>query len=222
MSVSDVFEANDIPTGSTEPQGIIYNIRKNVTESKIMEYVEPTSNVATNTGNIESIVKWNDVWQCQNNQNAYLLIEFKDMFVFPTFYSLKGKYGYYFAKEWYLYGYNSILEDLTLLSTNTSMGSTYCGDPSMYSNSCCNDNWGTFVINPVKKAFKFFKIMSKTPSGTGDWRIAMRGFEIFGLLSKDGKISLEKKRKTFCFRSCPINNHLPTYAFLRMLSVYLS
>ena len=39
----------------------------------------------------------------------------------------------------------------TLLSDNKSEGSTFCGTGS----NCNSDNWGTFSINPIQKAFKY-------------------------------------------------------------------
>ena len=224
MSISNVFVTNEIPTGADEPNGIIYNIRKNVTDTNILNYIVPTANVSTLNGNIQTIVKWDSYWQSEdNNKEAFLQIEFKTRFVVPTHYSLKGKLGYAYSKEWYLYGYNTLNEEPTLLSTDTSVGSTYCGNTNDDTNTCRNDNWGTFPIKyKVNKGFKYFGIRIKKPNNPSYWRIAMRGFEVFGTLSIYQSISSIRTKRTYCFKSYPLNNHLPTYAFLRMFSVYLS
>ena len=222
MSISNIFFADDIPSGADEPHGIIYNIRQNVTSTNILTYVEPTSNVSTANGDVKTVVKWDSYWQSGTNKEAFLQIEFKTRFVHPTHYSLKGRSSYNYAKEWYLYGYNSLDEEPTLLSTNTSVGSTFCGNTNDDTKTCSNDNWGTFPVNyKGDKGFRYFGIKSKKLN-TSVWRIALRGFEVFGTLSIYQSISLIRKKRTYCFRSCPLNNHLPTYAFLRMLSVYLS
>ena len=232
MTVSDVIFANEIPVGSAEPHGIIYKIRQNVTNNNILNYVQPTTNYHCN-GNIETIVKWDAQWQGGNSQDTYLLIDFKDRFIFPTHYSMKGYSGYCFAKEWILYGLNSTNGSPVEITRNTSVGSTFCGDPSICSAAastctgcCCNDDWGTFIINSPTGAFRYLKMMSLLSShSTSNWYMAMRGFEVFGILSKDGRTSLTKTpnpRKTICFKSCPMNSHLPVYIFLRLFSVFIS
>jgi hypothetical protein len=225
MTVSDVIVADEIPVGSAEPHGIIYKIRQNVTNNNILNYVQPTTNYQY-AGNIETVVKWDSYWLGGSNQNTYLLIDFKNRFIFPTHYSIKGYSGRCFAKEWILYGLNSTNGSPVEITRNTSIGSTFCGDPSGCGSGCCNDKWGTFMINNPTGAFRYLKIMSLVPScGTSSWYMAFRGFEIFGILSKDGRTSLTKTptpRKTYCFRSYPINSHLPVYNSLRLFSVFIS
>jgi hypothetical protein len=227
MTVSDVIVADEIPVGSAEPHGVIYKIRQNVTNNNILNYVQPTTNYQ-HSGNIEYVVKWDGAWQGGGSQNTYLLIDFKDRFIFPTHYSMKGCYSYCFAKEWILYGLNSTNGSPVEITRNTSTGSTFCGVLSTCydGNYCCNDDWGTFIINNPTGAFRYLKIMSLVPScGTSRWYMAISGFEIFGILSKDGRTSLIQTptpRKTYCFRSYPINSHLPVYIFLRLFSVFIS
>jgi hypothetical protein len=225
MTVSDVIVANEIPVGSAEPHGIIYKIRQNVTNNNILSYVQPSTNYPT-SGNIETIVKWDTGWQGGNSQNVYVLIDFKDRFIFPIHYSMKGYYGCYFAKKWVLYGLNSTNGSPVELTRNTSVGSTFCGNPSTCGSVCCNDEWGTFTINSPTGAFRYLKMMSLLSSTSSSyWYMALRGFEIFGILSKDGRTSLTKTpnpKKTICFKSCPMNSHLPVYIFLRLFSVFIS
>ena len=222
MSISDVIVADEIPVGNAEPHGIFYKIRQNVTNDYILNYIQPSSTDYYNSGDIQSVVKWDgNGWQGGNNQNTYLLIDFKDRFIFPTHYSMKGRKDKYFAKEWILYGLNSTNGSPVEITRNTSVGSTFCGDPSICSAAastctgcCCNDDWGTFIINSPTGAFRYLKMMSLLSShSTSNWYMAMRGFEVFGILSKDGRTSLAK-RKTAYIRSCPTNKHLPAYVFL--------
>ena len=182
-----------------------------------MNFVDVSTNAASQYGTLDTIVKWDSYWTSSDSEYAYAQNEFKNKYVYPTHYSLKGFQNYAFAKEWYLYGFNSENEEPTLLSEETSEGSTFCG-PTCSQDICCNDNWGTFEMNPTNKGFRFFRIKCKTASSTrySKYRIALRGLEVFGTLS-----SLLKRKKTYCFKSCPMRNYLPAYALLRMFSVYL-
>jgi hypothetical protein len=226
MTVSDVIFANEVPVGNAEPHGIIYKNRQNVTNNNILNYVQPTSNYPGGGDYINTVVKWDTGWSSQNNRDVYLLIDFKDRFIFPTHYSMRGARNNYYAKEWILYGLNSTNGSPVELSRNTSVGSTFCGDPSTCGSVCCNDEWGTFIINSPVGAFRYLKMMVLASSYTTSyWYIVMRGFEVFGILSKDGRTSITKTpipRKTICFKSCPMNSHLPAYAFLRLFSVFIS
>ena len=55
MTLPDKILANIIPTGSGEPHGIIYNIRQTV--SNVLDFVIPSTNVGTNTGDFNTLVK---------------------------------------------------------------------------------------------------------------------------------------------------------------------
>ena len=79
MTVPSVIVADEIPVGSAEPHGIIYKIRQIVTNSNILNYVEPTTNYPYR--NIETIVKWDGGWSSGNDQSAHLLINFKNRFI---------------------------------------------------------------------------------------------------------------------------------------------
>jgi hypothetical protein len=216
MSIPDVIVADRVE----ELQGVIYKIREAVTNDNIINYVEPTSNYPGS--GINNTVKWDGYWASGDNQNVYLLIDFKDRFIFPTHYSIMGLKGHCFAKEWILYGLNSTNGSPVEITRNTSVGSIYCGDPSTCGNGCCNDNWGTFRIDSPTRAFRYIKMMSLASScaSSSRWYMTMRGFEVFGILSKDGKTSFP--RKTFYIKSCPMNSHLPAYVFFRLLSVFIS
>ena len=129
MTLPQYIEALDAPTGSNEPHGILYQIRGNVTNDQITNYVIPTYS-GSYSGNLKEPIKWTNFWQGYPS-SGYYQIEFKDRFVFPTHYSLKGSNGYTCSKEWDLYGFNSG-ETPFLLSSDTSVGSTYCGDSNTY------------------------------------------------------------------------------------------
>ena len=219
MSIPDVIEATNIPSQGEEPKGIIHEIRSKVTDENILNFVAVTSNATSFEGSLETLVKWNSAFQGSANKEAYVQLEFKNRYVFPSHYSFKGFSGSFFAKQWRMFGLNSENEAPTVLATNSVKdSSTYCCDSS----NCCNDNWGTFEINQTSKGFRYIRIncTESSFSSIAKWRVALRGFEIFGRLQKEA--SIKKTKRTYCFKSYPVNNHLPTYAFLRMFSVYLS
>ena len=221
MCLPEIIKAVNISSGSDEPHGIIYYVRNNILVSNLNNFFKLSTNATSPSGSLDTLISWNNVWSSSNSKNSYVQIEFKNKYVFPTHYSLKGAKGYYFAKEWNLYGFNSENEEPVLLATDNSIESTYCGDPStcLTGYDCCNDDWGTFSINITNKGYRFFRLKCKTPSYEPlPYRFVVSGFEIFGTLSS----SLKMKKRTFCFNSYPTNNHLPAYALLRMLSVYMT
>ena len=80
-----------------------------------------------------------------------------------------------------------------MITTNTSVGSTYCGSEPQ----CKSTSWGTFAIQNPKKSYRYLKIKLKTPSDDFDC-ILLAGFEIFGIYSKTGIVpAQEKQRNTF-------------------------
>lgn len=212
MTIPDEITANIIPTGNGEPRGIIYKIRSLVTNTKILEYVFPTTN-ADRYGDYKTFVKWDSFWHSDFKQDAYIQVEFKDRYVFPTHYSLKGALGRYHSKNWNLFGFNKIGEAMTLLSSDTCVGSTYCGDPAKSSPDiyCCqSDDWGTFKIKNAKKSFRYFRFVSTEPTRAGKWLMIAVGFDIFGVLSKG-------IRKTI-----KANIRISKIFYFRLLMVFLS
>jgi hypothetical protein len=203
---------------NAEPHGVIYTIRRFVTNDNIINYVQLSTNYQY-SGNINSIVKWDGSWQTGDSRNTYLLIDFKDRFIFPNHYSMKRCKIHCFALEWALYGLNSLDESPVEISRNASIGSTYCGNPSTCGGGCCNNDWGTFMINFPTRAFRYLKMTILTPSCSG-WYMATSSFEVFGILYKDGLTSLT--RKAFCLKSCSNNFHLPVYAFILLFSIHIS
>ena len=204
LTIPDVIEANNIPKGSEEPQGIIYKIRSQVAD--ITSYVQP-SYTSFYTGDINALVKWENLI-ITTGQSSYLQVKFEYGFVYPTSYSLKGDYlGNCFAKEWILYGFNEPEGQMTTLSTNKSQGSTFCG-----TNTGCNSgNWGTFSVNPMQKAFKYFRIVSTAPS-CSIWYLTLCGFELTGIYSLDGRTAAKKKRNHFV--TCAPSSSFSLYSVL--------
>ena len=209
MSLPELIEAHDVPTGNAVPSGIITALKSRV--SNILTYVVPTTNVGTNIGDISYIVNWNGEFQTVDNFEAYVQVEFKERYVFATHYSLKGcgNNGWWFAKGWYLYGFDSVGETPTLITTNTSEGSTFCGT----GNFCNSLDWGTFAIPNPNRSYRFFRLKVKEPSyssysnsSTAGWRVALAGIEVFGVYSNDIKYtSYPTKRTTFRLKSCPVS-----------------
>ena len=217
LSLPDVIEANVIPEGSGIPNGIISQLRSNV--QSITSYVEPSyyTSTGTHNGNAEALVKWENIIQAQG-KTAYLQVEFKQGFVYPTFYSLKGyNAGYIFAKEWVLYGFNSLDEEKVILSKNKSQGSTFCSTSSY----CDNANWATFSVDPVQKSFKYFRMMSLATSSTqNNWWIFSGGFEVFGIYSIDGITPSTIRKRKRMMRTCVPINRLSFYSSL-LFTLYI-
>ena len=196
-SLPSTFEISNAPTGSGVPSGIIAKIRSEV--SDIISYVEPTSNSGYSS-DLDTIVNWSyRIQHCTTS--AFLQVEFKKGYVFPTNYSIKGyNWDACFAKEWYLYGLTQSNGEKTLLSTDSNSGTTYCSTNT----GCRNDNWATFSINSAKKAFRFFRMETKTRSCSWSSNdcLLLGGFDVFGVYSFDGRTSLKKnKRQITCFAS---------------------
>ena len=202
MTLPEYIEAFDAPTGSTEPRGILYYIRGNVTNDQITNYVVPTES-GLSAENPQGPIKWAGPWQGQES-SGYYQVEFKGRFVFPTYYSLKGYDCFSYAKEWDLYGFNSN-EDPTLLSSDTSIDSTYCGDDD----NCVGSNCGTFKIkNTPQKAYHFFRL---THPKYEDFLFA--GIEFFGIFFS--------KKKRRCYKSAPLRFHVKL-SLLTMVIVCVS
>ena len=212
MSLPELIVANNIPSGNTSPQGIIYKLKQRV--SDILTYVVPSSNTERNTnfGDVSNIVAWNTVFQTVANMNAYVQVEFKNRYVLATHYSLKGysQGGCSYQKEWYIYGLDSETDTPVELATNTSTGSTYCGSDS----NCNSDDWATFEIPNPKLFFRIIRLKIKTPSD--GWRILLSGFEVFGTYY----VSKTKVKKTYCFKSYPMCKYRgPMYSILSSILI---
>ena len=217
MTLPSRFEANNPPTGSGVPSGIISTVRATVGESNIASYVIPTTNRPNS--DVNNIVKWNICWTSSSNLDAYFQVEFKDRYVYPTFYSLQGSKCSWYAKEWRLYGFNEENDEMTIVSENTSVGSTFCTG----SEKCASDDWGTFQIINKVEPFRFFRLTIKTPSSSSNPFNCVKGFEIFGLYSSSKEtLSVSKKKKTYCHVSYPCKPRLAAYVLLRLLTTYIS
>ena len=90
MSLPELIVANNIPTGSATPNGIIATLRPQV--PNFLDFVVASSNTARNFGDVSNIVTWSGGFQTNNNKEAYVQVEFKERYVFATHYSLKGYY----------------------------------------------------------------------------------------------------------------------------------
>ena len=129
LSVPSTFEEKNIPSGSTPPHGIISRLRNET--SDITSYVQPSSKHDYIGGDVNTLVKWNTYVQIHGD-DAYLQVEFKQGYVFPLSYSLRGHNGpHAFAKEWYLYGFNEVDGEKTLLNEASNEGTTFCGNESL-------------------------------------------------------------------------------------------
>ena len=189
LSVPDSFEANDVPSGTEVPSGIISRIRDETTD--ITSYIELRYSGDGIAGDLNTLIKWDKFAQTYG-KDAFFQVGFKHGYVHPISYSIKGyNNNAHFAKEWYLYGFNEENE-MTLLSENKSEGSTFCSTDI----GCNNGNWTTFSVDSVQKAFKYFRMVCKTPSIDSNKFLMLGGIDIFGLYSIDGRTSIKLKCKT--------------------------
>lgn len=170
---------NNPPTGNGEPHGIIYNIREKVGLENVEKFIIPTTNrvYPGNAFDITKVLKWTGLWSSDQYLDAYLQIEFKNRFVHPSYYSLKGNKGWEYPKEWCLYGFNKPGEQMTLISENTAVGSTYCSGGEL----CASSDWGTFQITKGFQPFRYLRFTIKTPSKSRPF-INFCGIEVFGFL----------------------------------------
>ena len=215
MKLPDLLEAHNVPIGKYEPHGIIYKLKQKGVD--LLSNVIPSTNTDISLGNIESVVTWDDAVQTHSNPKAYIQIEFKDRYVFATHYSFKGyttSDGRSYQKQWYLCGLNSPDDEPVNITTNTSVGSTFCG-----SDTWCNSNsWATFAIPNPKRAFRILRFIVKEPSYIY-WVMLLGGLEVFGIYSKDGRT---KVRRTYCFKSYPLSRHAPILGLLNMIIITCS
>ena len=191
MEIPLYIKADNPPTGSGVPNGIISNIRKKVGLEKIEKIVIPSTNKVypTNEFDITNVLTWAGLWSSAQNIDSYLQLEFKNRYVYPTHYSIRGNSEWEYPKEWRLYGFNKIGEPMTLISENKSLGSTYCAGGSY----CASSNWGTFQIIKKVKPFRYFRFTIKTPSTSRPF-MNFCGVEVFGIYSN--KLDLNSKQKS--------------------------
>ena len=152
LNLPNSFEAKNIPKGNEIPSGIIKRIKTEIND--ITSYVYPSYGGSFSSGfSIDALVNWNSNANAYGS-GAYLQVEFKHGYVYPTSYSIKGaNENWCYAKEWILYGFNTPEEEMTIIGENKSEGSTFCDSGKSFCNS---DNWATFSVKPVKKAFKYW------------------------------------------------------------------
>jgi hypothetical protein len=208
MSLPNYIEALNAPTSNGVQHGIINQIRSNVTNSNILSYVIATS-YGRYDGAIDNPILLSGPWQGTISA-GYWQVEFKNAFVFPTHYSLKGYgEGWTTALEWNLFGFNSENEDYTLLSNDTLVGTNYCGGLA----KCKSHNWETFAINnPPQKAFRYFRITHPYYM-----HFTLSGIEFFGIFSTNGATPSINKKKLNCIISIPLLFRLQTPLFSILL-----
>jgi hypothetical protein len=104
-------------------------------------------------------------------------------------------------------GFNSVGETLTLITTNTSEGSTFCGNGQL----CINVNWGTFAIPNPNKSYRYLRLQVKEQScSTSFIVVLLDGFEVFGVYSKDTRYILN-----------PTSSHLFMSSMLLLYSFFI-
>ena len=130
---------------------------------------------------IKTIITWTSSFQTYSTQGSYIQIEFKNSYIHPIGYSLKGYYEKCFAKVWKFQGIDEN-EDTTDIEQNTSVGSLFCGNGE----KCLNMDWGYFELKEIpKKVFRKLRWSLVTGSCTG-YHMALSGIEVYGVLSDTG------------------------------------
>ena len=212
LNLPNYFEAKNITKGTETPSGIIKRIRNEVNDIK--SYVYPSYNGEFGDGSIDTLVNWNGIAEVYNS-GAYFQLDFKHGYVFPTSYSIRGYSDIYsYATEWILYGFNTPEEEMTIIGENKSEGTTFCDSGQQY---CKSDNWATFSVKPVKKAFKYFRMIPKV-STSAYGNLFLAGIIYFCVYSIDGKILINGKlKRNTCF--CKKCSNFPFY-FVLMVTIY--
>ena len=167
-------------------------------------------------GEIETLITWNSSFQTKGITNgAYVTIEFKDHFVHPTGYALKGFKDKYFARIWMFQGIDD-QGNIIDIEQNTSTGSLFCSDNE--NDTCSNMEWGTFELKTLPpKAFKKLRWTIIQGSNIGGYHIALSGIEIYGTLSETGKMyHYPNIIQTFIYRAAKPN----LFVYLFMISLY--
>ena len=118
MTLPTYLYANNPPSGNDVPNGIIKSIRDVVGDSNVASYIIPTENRphSIKTINVNTVIKWDGQRRSYDYTDAYFQIEFKDRYAYPTHYLLKWIKDWYYAKEWYLYGFIEVDQTITFVS----------------------------------------------------------------------------------------------------------
>jgi hypothetical protein len=207
MTLPEYIEALNAPSGNNTPYGIIERIRGNVGSSNILSYVYPTNyGDQVSSGNTNNPILQSGYWQGSGTNN-YWQVEFKNRFVLPTHYSLRGAPGRTTSKDWLLYGFSSEGIDYTLLSNDTYIGTTF----GAYSTS----DWATWSIKyPPNRVFRYFRF-----THPGYKYFAFSGIEFFGIFSTNGSTQSVNMMKLQCYTYIPLFFRFQTSLFLIFITL---
>ena len=176
MICPDTIEAPYPNRNSTE--GIISKFRNLNPNEKIESVFVPTSTSIDN-GNLNTLLYWNSGVQLRQSSSSFFEIEFKDYFIFPLGYSLRGFQSKHFALRWKFSGYTEDHSKEVSFGSYKSEGSGFCGTGSV----CSSNSWGTFQNNRQKNCFRFLRWTFEEGSFSLKY-FALGGIEVFGILSR--------------------------------------
>ena len=169
--------------------GIIGTYKLQYPDKDPLEIFIPNASSFDN-GDINTLVTWTSSFQTggSNNDNnlSFVEIEFKDLYVHPFGYGLKGYYGKNFARVWLFQGIDD-QGNITDIEENTSSGSLFCSDDN--NNTCSNMDWGFFELKKLpQKVFRKLRWTAVNSSNPASYKhIALSGIEVYGTLSATGE-----------------------------------
>ena len=161
------------------------------------------------------MVSWEYYTSVNSLEKAYIIFRFPGRFLFPTQYTLRGRYDWYYQKKWTVHGYNSGEENdsskWTLLGNNESTADTFCGNgPTCNS----NNNPTTFSLIPTNKGFEYIRFQTTESYSSSNVYFITSATEFFGTLSKTNKLKVIKN-KVSVYRMCTLRESL---LFMRLLT----
>ena len=179
MILPDIIEA-PFPNGDST-EGLISKFRNLNPNEEIENEIIP-STIDIDNGDINTLVYWNSGVQSKGD-STYFQLQFKNYYIFPLGYSLRGFNTKHFGTKWSLTGYDADFDNSVDLGINESANSNFCGTEEI-----CNSNkWGTFSIPKQHKTFRYLR-WSRIESSFDNY-FALGGIEVFGILSKTPKTS---------------------------------
>ena len=137
-----------------------------------------TTSSALNTGDSSYMLTWEGIVQTDNVESAFLQINFKNLYIWPSHYSNRGRIGWQYSRKWNVYGIESSKQEI-LLSEDTAEETGYCG---VEANCDSNDSFLYKLKNTTRDlvGIKFVPIVG---SYISPYYFQSYGIELFGILS---------------------------------------
>ena len=181
MKIPSIINAKDT---SNPLNGIIKKI-KDYSSDPISDKIIVPYAVPSYWGNCKNPIMWDGDFATNDQDRAYLIVQFPNRFLHPTHYTIRGVQtaGYHYQKEWEVYGYNKGEEDYPskwwIISKNVSTKDTFCG-----ADECCvtTRRVSLFPMTVASKGFEYIRFKA-TLGYTSTNRFTTSAIEFFGTLS---------------------------------------